>query len=484
MSVDNSLKTQHKPSYFIHVGIVLLLMLGFGKLPPIAPLTELGMQVVGIFLGMIWGWLFCTLSWPSLIGLVILGFTDYCSISKAFATGFSNNVVMIIIMIMAFLGIIQASGVSEWLGFKIISAKFAKGRPWVLTALIWIATIVMASIMGAVAPLLIMWEIVYTLANIAGYQKGDPWPSFACAGVVVFSCIGCFWFPITEYPILVYGTYQALSGITDPISFVPYVVCTTAFMVCVATLYLLVVKYIFKPDVSKLADIDFDFAEKAGKLNAYQKLIMGTIVVVFLVLILPTLLPAGNALRSGLSNIGLLGVGALGIAIFTLSGLPGVPKLGQIMNHVNWNIVFMMIAAMTMTAVLKAPETGFNDFISQNLTPFTDGKSGYALAAMVTLVALLMTQVCNNNGTSVICITIAYNILGANSSISMMGMVICVMAACDLALVLPSGSAVSAMLFGNDWVSKKVVFQSGLSAMLIGLIVCLAVVIPLSFIMF
>ena len=37
--------------YYIHVAISLLLMLGFGHLPPIEPLTPFGMKALGIFLG-------------------------------------------------------------------------------------------------------------------------------------------------------------------------------------------------------------------------------------------------------------------------------------------------------------------------------------------------------------------------------------------------------------------------------------------------
>lgn len=485
MTTNTSLRSTHSISYYIHVVISLVLMLGVGRIPAFAPLTELGMQAIGIFLGMIWGWLFCSLVWPSIFGLVILGFTDYCTITQAFATGFSNNVVLIIIMMMGFLGIIQESGISEWLAYKMIGLKIAKGRPWMLTLLLWLTTIIMASIMGVVVPLLLMWEIVYTIAEIAGYKKGDAWVGFACAGIVVFSCIGCFLFPFTDYPVLVYGTFQALASYTEPITILPYMVCTFSFNILVALLYFLVVKYIFRPDVSKLKKVELDFSDKAGKLSGYQKLIIATIVVVFVILIGPSVLPAGNPIKTAFANIGILGVGALGIAIFLVLGFPKTPQnIGKIMGYVNWNIIFMMIGAMTMSAVLNDEATGFNAFISSTLTPFTEGKSGYALAAVIVAVALLMTQICNNNATSVMAMTIAYNILGTNSAISMFGMVVCIMAACDLALILPSGSAVSAMLFANDWVDKKIVFKSGFAAMIIGFAVCLLVVIPLSMVVF
>ena len=68
---------------WLHTIIVFLLMFGFGQLPPIAPITELGMRVLGVFLGMLYGWSACSILWPSLLGMISLGMTGALpSISK------------------------------------------------------------------------------------------------------------------------------------------------------------------------------------------------------------------------------------------------------------------------------------------------------------------------------------------------------------------------------------------------------------------
>ena len=40
-------------AYYIKSAIGIFLMFGFGYLPPIAPLSHLGMQILGIFVGLI-----------------------------------------------------------------------------------------------------------------------------------------------------------------------------------------------------------------------------------------------------------------------------------------------------------------------------------------------------------------------------------------------------------------------------------------------
>ena len=40
-------------------------MFGFGLLDPVEPLTPLGMRLVGVFLGVLYGWVFIVTVWPA-----------------------------------------------------------------------------------------------------------------------------------------------------------------------------------------------------------------------------------------------------------------------------------------------------------------------------------------------------------------------------------------------------------------------------------
>ena len=58
------------PAYYLHTVVCLLIMFGFGQLPPVEPLTPLGMNLIGIFLGVLYGWVCIEIVWPSLAGLL------------------------------------------------------------------------------------------------------------------------------------------------------------------------------------------------------------------------------------------------------------------------------------------------------------------------------------------------------------------------------------------------------------------------------
>lgn len=64
MSVVTQSKKK-KNLFYWHIAITAVIIFGFGFLPPIEPITPLGMRVVGIFIGAVYGWTTVNMLWPS-----------------------------------------------------------------------------------------------------------------------------------------------------------------------------------------------------------------------------------------------------------------------------------------------------------------------------------------------------------------------------------------------------------------------------------
>ncbi len=47
-----------KRNEYIHIAIMLVITFGVGFLPPFGQITEIGMKVLGCFLGIVYGWIF------------------------------------------------------------------------------------------------------------------------------------------------------------------------------------------------------------------------------------------------------------------------------------------------------------------------------------------------------------------------------------------------------------------------------------------
>lgn len=55
---------------FVHFVVMLLIIFGFGALSPFGAITPLGMKMMGVFLGLLYGWITSGMLWPSLGRLV------------------------------------------------------------------------------------------------------------------------------------------------------------------------------------------------------------------------------------------------------------------------------------------------------------------------------------------------------------------------------------------------------------------------------
>lgn len=84
MAKNQSVETQ-RMKYYIHSLICIAIMFGFQFIPPFTDtITQTGMNALGIFLGVLYGWSFVSMIWPSLLGMVACGFTGLMTMQESF----------------------------------------------------------------------------------------------------------------------------------------------------------------------------------------------------------------------------------------------------------------------------------------------------------------------------------------------------------------------------------------------------------------
>ena len=119
--------------YYINCVIFFIIMFSGWFLPPFASITELGMKVLGIFIGVVYGLLFLGLAWPSMFALVALGLTEYTSgVNAAFVAGFGYQVLPQIILCYLFAEAIAATGLTDYFSKKLLSVKGLSEKPYLL----------------------------------------------------------------------------------------------------------------------------------------------------------------------------------------------------------------------------------------------------------------------------------------------------------------------------------------------------------------
>ena len=102
MSVQTNTPTGNKIDInvkaIIHSVIMLIFMFGFKFLPAPGAVTPFGMAVAGVFFGLIYGWSFLGILWPSLMGIFGLALTGYGSVEKVVIDMFSNSTILMMMV--------------------------------------------------------------------------------------------------------------------------------------------------------------------------------------------------------------------------------------------------------------------------------------------------------------------------------------------------------------------------------------------------
>ena len=83
--------------HYIHSFLILAIMIGVGLIPAVEPVTQFGMQVLGVFLGCIYGWTIGQTIWPSVVALVILGCSGELTVDGVLASAYGNSTLLLVV---------------------------------------------------------------------------------------------------------------------------------------------------------------------------------------------------------------------------------------------------------------------------------------------------------------------------------------------------------------------------------------------------
>lgn len=125
-----------------HVIIMFALMFGIGKLQPFGTVTPMGMNILGIFVGTLYGWLFLDLLWPSLLALVGLGMTGYMTVGEAFSQALSGVTGIQVILTAVFAVALSKVGAVEVLSNFLLTRESLQKNPWLLVLTLFLTTVI------------------------------------------------------------------------------------------------------------------------------------------------------------------------------------------------------------------------------------------------------------------------------------------------------------------------------------------------------
>lgn len=472
-------------SYCIKSLIGIFLMFGFAYLPVIPPLTPLGMQLLGIFIGLIF--LLCTVDiiWPSMLAIIALGLTDYCTVAEAVSSGFGSELVWILLMMGMLSAGMANSGMGEIIARWIITRKFLNHRPLLFTFVFMWGMGICSLLAGSIVVVLMSWSIFYSIADIAGYKKGERYSTMMI--------IGCFLSAIMFEGLLAFmnwlpafcTTYQDMTGVG--INYAVYFGIGFIVLNLMILLTVLAMKYVLKCDFNKLADIDVEAlkSEGLGKLNFRHKFYLGCFGLVVAFVLLTTFLPADLPFIAFLNTITQTGWFIIVLVLACVVRRKGAPILDffEVAKNggANWNILMMCASVIPVAKAVTSDNTGVTELINNLLAPIFSGMGPILFLITVMVAMLFLTNVGSNMATSIVVVTVVLPFVDRYYfSPALVGMAILLIA--NMGFIFPGSSGMAPFLYSNQWITVKDIYKYGLIYCVLFLLAAIPTFIVFSYI--
>lgn len=446
-------------SYYINSVIGVCIMLFFGYLPTFSTVTPMGMKILGIYIGLLYLWSTVDLIWPSLLGLVVTGFSGYNSVSGLLSAGWGDGTNVYIWLICLFAYFITKSGVSDNIVRGIMSLRIAKGRPWMVSFLFFTAAYAVGALVSMTPACLIVWAFFQKFAKEMNYKKGDKYVSFMIVGIALAGLMGFTLFNFRVPGSILIGYIEAAGG---HVSFVGYSV--TAFIVGYGALifYTILGKFVVRPDVERIKS-GYNF-EGGEKMSSYQKQLLGITVALIVVFVIQSLFPTstvGQFLTTlGTSGIVLVFLMVMGF-IKRKDGSFFADLLDGTKNGVPWPVFYLLTIGMPLAFAMTDETLGIQPMLSGVFDSILGGGvSGlFVFVVFITFLSAFSTQFLLNQipGMVIFPIASAYcATLNVNP-----GMLACMITICaNSSIILPSANPIAGVMHGmSDWISPKEIYK-------------------------
>ena len=253
-----------------------------------------------------------------------------------------------------------------------------------------------------------------------------------------------------------------MSGVT--IDYAKYMIIAITCCALCSLLFIVMAKYVFKPDMRKLISLDTEGLDTEGalRLNKVQKIVLGFLFALVILLLLPNTLPATSGIARFFKTIGNTGICMLLVTVMCLLKVDGKPLLRfktMVDSGVTWGIILILAVVMPLSHAMANDESGITKFLMALMTPFFGNESSLVFALCMGFFATVLTQFMNNGATGIALMPVVYSYCTSMNVPPELAIIMVVMGV-HIAFLTPAASASASLLHGNEWSNAKAIWKT------------------------
>jgi len=475
--------------FYIHSIIGIFFMFAAGRiLEPIEPLTDVGMQVLGVFLGAIWLWCFVGFLWPSLIAIVAFGLTDFAGFGQILTMSFGHSVPVLLLFSMILFGSPQHVGATKYITRWFLTRKIFNNRPIVFSFVFIFATYALSVAVNVTPSLILMWTVLYGVLRELNYKKGDKFTTLMLIGTFLGAISGQASLPFTGSTLAILSVFETASDIAMPIP--QYMLLGFIYSSIVFVIYCLFMKFVLKPEeLANVANVNTGMFERdpLPPMSPLQKANFFSMLGFVVLMLLPSFLPDDFIVAVLLDSLGAAGVAILLTGAMCLIHVQKKPVLdfkAVAATSINWEIFVMVAAAVSIASALTNPATGVVEMMILVFQPVLGGHTPIMFFIVMLLIGIFVTSFASSMviGIALMPVLVAF---GLDSGANLSAVAATTVLLLHYSIILPSASVFAAMLWSNEeWITGKDVFKYGAVIVVVAVAVAIAIIMPLSLVLF
>ena len=464
--------------------ISLLLILCFRLIPAPAGMTTSGMQVLGIFLGILLLWLFDSIDWPNFLCIAGLTLVPELKMGSILSSSFGNSTfAFLLFTFMCTYAVGQTSFVKRCaIGF--ITNKLASKGSWWFITIYCLSVLLIGMVMSPVVLFVIYMPIFDSVCKELKLEKTDKLANTLALGTLFCCAIACGMTPISHtFPVMAIGFYQQMAGGT--ISYAHYMASAIPVGLICFVVMILIFRFIVRPDTSKLGSLNPERLKADVKpLEKREKWIIGIFFAVVAAWVLPeflkNILPGVSTFFSSKGTTFPPMIGAIAMFMISIDGKPLLNFKEAMSKGVQWGGLVMAAATLAVGSAMTNADIGLTAWLSGVIEPVLSGLSPTLIVLVFALWAFVMTNTCSNMVTVTVVCAVAIPIcMASNGALNTAAVASMIGMAASYAYVLPPAHPNVALAIGTGWTNTSQVIRYGTLLMLAAVVASIFVGYPI-----
>jgi sodium-dependent dicarboxylate transporter 2/3/5 len=434
---------------YVHIGIAaLILILVKLVIRPEGSLTQAGVDALAVCIPTIYLWITVSTTWPSLLALMLICFTGaYDGIASVSAVSLGNQSVLFTLVCLIFSGMLIENGIIGRCADFFLSRRIARGRPYMFMFMFFLSVTVVVSFLEKNAVMIVTCELVRELMAKMGVKEHSEYSNAMYLGTLMVVSIGGNSTPVSHViPIIM------MRMIPADISLVKWCAAGMLVNAVMLAITMTVIAVVWKPAEKDGLKIG-EYKSEMEPVSSREKLTVASVVIVILLWLIPEFITSGplSGIISLFDKCGSIGPVVVGIVILSVVQIGGRPAsdINAAIKKVPLRLIVFQCGVFLISDLTGSESTGIRGAVYDAIYPHIQNISPFMILVILVILAVIMTNFTSNVITAALFAELALALF-ADSGYPMFPVILIISYAVCLAMLTPSASVQTAIVYDQD----------------------------------